>query len=284
MDEAGERPGREEQAGGEGVQLEEERGAGDRLGLGLEGEEAAEPDGDGAAVVVAVAEDVVGGRGGDAEQHGGRQQREEDLVAAVGAEPDPPGQQAAGAEHAEAGDHGDAGDRAGPDGGGVVRVLADAHRLGPGGGYGEPDHMAGDHHEGAEMEQRAAPAQPAVFEELAGVGGPAELVVPVAPDMSYGEHGEADAGDGDPQQQVGAGDVHRLLSSSGVVRGRRGRRGRDEGVRRREQTARVRGSATAFRSASVGDGSRVSRAARTCRSGESASVSARWISSGDRRA
>jgi hypothetical protein len=60
--------------------------------------------------------------------------------------------------------------------------------------------VTGDHPERAQVEQwRAEPQQP-VLQELAGVGGPAELIVPPPPDVPGDEHREAGVGQDDPDK------------------------------------------------------------------------------------
>ena len=67
------------------------------------------------------------------------------------------------------------------DGDHVVGVLADPHGVGPRLRHQQPDDVAADDAEHPEVEQRAADPQEPVLVELGGPGGPAELVVAVAP-------------------------------------------------------------------------------------------------------
>ena len=67
------------------------------------------------------------------------------------------------------------------DGHEVVEPLGDPDRLGPRLRDAQPDDVADEDAEDAEVEQRAADAQQPVLVELRGPGGPAELVVAVAP-------------------------------------------------------------------------------------------------------
>ena len=67
------------------------------------------------------------------------------------------------------------------DGDHVVGVLADPDRVGPRLRHQQADDVAADDAEHPEVEQRAADPQQPVLVELGGPGGPAELVVAVAP-------------------------------------------------------------------------------------------------------
>ena len=66
----------------------------------------------------------------------------------------------------------------------------------------QADHVAEEDAEDAEVEQRAADAQQPVLVELRGAGGPAELVVAVAPDVADDEDRQADVRDDHPQELV----------------------------------------------------------------------------------
>ena len=72
--EAGEGPGREEQPGGDGVRLEEEGRARHQVGVGVEGEDAAEPGAHGLAVVVLAEEEVVA----EGRRHAGEERDEQE--------------------------------------------------------------------------------------------------------------------------------------------------------------------------------------------------------------
>src|SRR5690606_40375742 len=206
VDEAGEGPEREQQQGAEGVQLEQEGGAGHQVGVRLEVEHGAEPGGDGLAVVVAAADDVRGHGGGQAQSDGHGQRQVHRLVVDGGG-----GEHGAdGAAPVDQDDHaadgGDPGGHAEDDREDVVGVLADAGGLGPALRDEQPADVAQQDQQDAEVEQGAADAQQPPLVELGGAGGPAELVVAVAPDVAEDEHGEADVRQDDPQQDAaGAG-------------------------------------------------------------------------------
>ncbi len=209
VDEPGEGPGGEEQQGAQGVQLEEDRDAGHQVRVGLEVEDRAEPGGDGLAVVVAPADEVGRDRRGQAQHDGHRQGEVHGLVVDGGGREDgahgapPVDQDGQSPEGADA--------RGGAEGHGedVVGVLADAHGLRPALGDDQSADVPDQHQQDPEVEQRAADAQQPPFVELRGAGGPAELVVAVAPDVSEDEHREADVGQHDPQQDAAGAGLHR---------------------------------------------------------------------------
>src|SRR5690606_26871191 len=64
------------------------------------------------------------------------------------------------------------------------------------------DDVADDHHEEAEVEQRAADAQQPRFVQLRGAGGPAELVVAVPPDRAEDQDRDHHVRQHAPQQDV----------------------------------------------------------------------------------
>ena len=111
------------------------------------------------------------------------------------------------------------------DGHHVVGVLADPHRVGPRLRDQQADDVAADDPEHAEVEQRAADAQQPVLVELGGAGGPAELVVAVAPQVADDEGGQAEVGD-DHEEEL----VHRAGSRE-RRHGQQGRLGRGAGGR-----------------------------------------------------
>ena len=81
-----------------------------------------------------------------------------------------------------------------------------------------PTDVPDDHDEQAEVEQRAADPQQPRLVELRGAGGPAELVVAVAPDRAADQDGEHDVGQHAPEQDV-APASSRWLQSGGSRRG-----------------------------------------------------------------
>ena len=165
-----------------GVDLVRQRRRRHRLAVGLQDEDRAEPHRHRLAVVVRLADqagaDQGGGQPGDDRQD---QHRVHQLVVpggrhehrTLGAPPVDQDRRPA--------ERGQPGDRAERDGLDVVGLLAQPDRAGPGLRNHQADDVAEDHHQNAEMKQRAADPQQPAFVELRRSGGPAELVVPVAP-------------------------------------------------------------------------------------------------------
>ena len=104
---------------------------------------------------------------------------------------------------AEPGDHADAHREE------VVDALGDADGLGPALRHAQAHHVAEEHREDPEVEQRAAPAQQAALVHLRRAGGPAELVVAVAPHVAQHEDRQAQVGDDHPENDVDRAGGHR---------------------------------------------------------------------------
>ena len=184
----------------------DKRRQGHGLAVGLQDEDRPEPHGDGFPVVVFLADqpgpDEGGRQAGDdrQDQHGVH----EFVVPGGGHE-----HRALGAasvdQNRRTGQGGDPGDAAEGDRLDVITHLAQPECAGPALGNDETDDVPEDHHQDAEVEQRAAdPQQPALV-ELGGAGGPAEFVVPVSPPGA--DHQDRDGHIGYDVPEHGA-DVH----------------------------------------------------------------------------
>ena len=192
MDQAGERPQREQQHRHEDVHLERRGDPGHERGLRLQVPQRTEPGGDGLPVVVAVAagEDLgLDGRPGARQERAG-EEHVHGLVHARGREEHGPGRAAPVDEDEQPGHGDDRRGRAHRRGDEVVEALRDADRLGPRLRDHQAEEVPEDDEEQPVVEQRRAVAQEALLVQLAGPGGPAELVVAVPPDRPHHQHGE----------------------------------------------------------------------------------------------
>src|SRR6478735_6445535 len=204
VDEAGERPQREQPEGDEGVELEPQWCVGHQLGVGVEGEEGAVPDRDAFAVVVLPAD--VEDRAGDGvphaqDDHGG-EEGVHHLVHRRGGGEDGADGAAAVDQDGHADDGHQAGDEAAGDGNHVIGVVADPQSIGPRLRHQQTDQVAPDDTQHPEVEQRAPDAQQPVLVQLGGPGGPSELVVAVPPPVTDHEGGQAQVGHDDEEELV----------------------------------------------------------------------------------
>ena len=131
-------------------------------------------------------------------------------------------QQPAGDQDRQAGERRDAGERAHRRREDPVGVLADAEAVGPGLRDQDADHVAADHGEQADVEERAADLQPARLEQLRRARRPGELVAAVAPDVADDERRDREVGQDDPEERRAAADGerrHRTASVGGMTSG-----------------------------------------------------------------
>src|ERR1019366_7074435 len=116
----------------------------------------------------------------------------------------------------------------------VIGGFADPGRAGRRLGHQDPEHVAADDEQDAEVKQRRAEPQQAALIQLAGPGGPAELVVAVAPDMAEHEYGDGHVRGDDPRRPPmysgGANGSRPPSSAGGPVRASSSARCRSRGA------------------------------------------------------
>ena len=203
------------------MDLEGDRSGGHRVHVGLQHEDRPEPGRDGLAVVVGMmpGADAVQRGPEPGHQRGDQHDVHELVVLGGGHEHRSGGAPAVDQDH-DSGERAEPGDAADQQGIEVVQLLADPHRLGQPHRNQQTDDVADQDEEDAEVEQRRADPQQPGLVQLGGAGGPAELVVAVAPDGAADQDRQRDVGEHAPQQHL-----HRVaLSTNGSSRGSYGSR------------------------------------------------------------
>ena len=210
-------PRREQQHRDQDVGVELDRRCRHGVDVRLQQPDGAEPRGHGLAVVVGLVPGADGDQGGpQAERDGAHEQDVHDLVVGGGGHEDRAGAATSDDQDEDAGQGAEAGDAAEEEGVEVVDALGHSDGLGPGLGDDETPDVPDEDDEDAEVEQRRPDPQQSRLVELGGAGGPAELVVAVAPEGAEHQRGDDEVGQHAPQQ-----DVHQRppICESGSSRG-----------------------------------------------------------------
>src|SRR5579875_125154 len=202
VDQAGERPDRPDDPGGHGVNLVDDRRAGNRGDVRLSAEQPPEPRCNREPIVVAAAEEIDEYGRHDPGENNDQQEDEREIVDGVSCRPHP------GDEKPPRGKDDDTAEnqyRSHCSGGGrepAVDVLGNSDRLRPPFGDENADDMPHDGGKGAVVEDRTAPLEEAAFLQLRRSARPAELVVPPTPDMADHENAECQVGEADPEKDL----------------------------------------------------------------------------------